>query len=270
LLYFLFFVILFFLWLFAYAKYLEKKTVFFPEKEILINPQEAGLSYEDVFIETSDNIKLNGWYIPYEGAAKTLLFFHGNAGNISYRLDKAMVIRSTKVNVFAIDYRGFGQSQGRATEKGLYLDAQAAYNYLRIQRKIKEEDIIIYGSSLGGAVAVDLASKEKVSALILEGVFSTAKDFAARRYPYLPSFAFSYKFDSVSKIKKINVPKLFLHSLDDEVLDIKMAIKLFNAAPEPKKFVKLKGQHATTYNESKKEYLEALSSFIEDLKGDRK
>ncbi len=198
-LYLLLFVVIIFLGLFLYTKFLEKKTVFFPEKEILLYPEDVGLLYENVFIKTADGAKLNGWYIPYEKATYTVLFFHGNAGNISYRLDKMMVLRSLGFNIFMIDYRGFGLSQGKLTEKGLYLDAEAAYSYLRQVRGLKSENIIIYGSSLGSAVAVDLATKENVRALILEGVLSSAKDVAVRRYPYLPAFAFSYKLDSLKK-----------------------------------------------------------------------
>lgn len=266
--YLLLFVAAAFLWLFLYVKYLEKKTVFFPEKDILLSPEEAGLSYENVFIKTVDGIGLNGWYIPYEKAKYTILFFHGNAGNISYRLDKMMVVRSLGFNIFMVDYRGFGLSQGQPTEKGLYLDAEAAYSYLRQKRNLRPENIIVYGSSLGSAVAVDLAIKEDVKALILEGIFSCAKDVAARRYPYLPAFAFSYRFDTLQKIKQIKVPKLFLHSVTDEVLDIQMAIKVFKAASEPKKFIKLHGEHATCYNESKDEFLKAIGSFIKRIEGD--
>jgi len=197
----------------------------------LLYPEDVGLLYKNVFIKTADGAKLNGWYIPYEKATYTVLFFHGNAGNISYRLDKMMVLRSLGFNIFMIDYRGFGLSQGKLTEKGLYLDAEAAYSYLRQVRGLKSENIIIYGSSLGSAVAVDLATKENVRALILEGVLSSAKDVAVRRYPYLPAFAFSYKLDSLKKIKQVNVPKLFLHSVNDEVLDIEMAIKLLKQPP---------------------------------------
>jgi len=268
-LYLLLFVVIIFLGLFLYTRYLEKKTVFFPEKEILLYPEDAGLIYENIFIETADGIKLNGWYIPFKKAKYTVLFFHGNAGNISYRLDKMMVLRSLGFNIFMIDYRGFGLSQGKLTEKGLYLDAEAAYSYLKQKRNLSPENIIVYGASLGSAVAVNLATKENIRALILEGALSSAKDLAAKRYPHLPAVAFSYKFDSLRKIKQINVPKLFLHSVNDEVLDIEMAIKLFKTAPEPKRFIKLKGEHATCYNESKDEFLKAIGSFVNELEGDK-
>ena len=267
-LYFLLFVVLVFLWLFLYVKHLEKKTVFFPEREILLNPGDMSLSYENVFIKTDDGINLNGWYLPHDKAKDTILFFHGNAGNISYRLDKMMVVMSLGFNIFMVDYRGFGLSQGHPTEEGLYLDAEAAYSYLKDIRGIDAEKIIIYGSSLGSAVAVNLAAKEDSKAIILEGVLSSARDVAARRHPYLPSFAFSYKFDSLKKIKQVKAPKLFLHSANDEVLDIAMAIKLFNVAPKPKKFIKLLGEHATCYTESKDDYVKAIGSFVNEIKKD--
>jgi hypothetical protein len=270
LIYFLLFIVILFLWLFVYVKYLERKTVFFPEREILLTPSDTNLAYENVFFKTADELTINGWFIPHEKAEDTLLFFHGNAGNISYRLDKAIVLRSLGFNVFMIDYRGFGLSQGSPSEKGLYLDAEAAYEYLIHQKKIEADNIIAYGSSLGSAVAVDLASKKRIKALILEGILSTAKDVAARRYPYLPSFAFSYKFDSMAKISNVNAPKLFLHSVNDEILNIEMAARLFKAAPEPKKFVKLKGEHATCYDDSKEQYLKAITDFKKNIKGDKR
>lgn len=269
--------------LIGYIKYIEIHSIFFPLAEIEFTPEFINLTYEDVYIETKDNIKINGWFIPHlpqdriglgqEGAgfiphpnAKyTILFCHGNAGNIGQRMDKIDLLHQIGTNIFIIDYRGFGRSQGRPSEDGIYIDAQAAYGYLVNIRHIKPENIILYGESLGGAVAVDLASKVKVMALIVEGTFSRGRDMAKRMYPFLPSILFSHKFDSLKKIKEVKVPKLFIHSKDDEIVPLNLAKRLFNAACEPKYFVEMDGGHNEGFLESQGKYTSSIASFIEKL-----
>lgn len=140
-----------------YAKYLEANSVFFPLKGLQTSPAEVGLTFQDVYLTTEDNIKIHGWFIPFQGAEYTLLFCHGNAGNISTRLDKILVLRQSKVNIFIIDYRGYGLSSGKPKELGIYLDVQAGYDYLINKRDLSLDQIILYGESLGAAVIIDLA-----------------------------------------------------------------------------------------------------------------
>jgi len=251
--------------IFLYIKYIESKSIFFPEKSIDSTPAAAGLKFEQVEILSSDNLKLGGWFITHPQSTKTILFFHGNAGNISNRLDKIALIHKIKANIFIINYRGYGNSQGKPSEKGIYLDGQAAYDYLVNQRSIKPQSIILYGESLGGTVAVDLASKQEVGGLILEGTFSSGKDIGHRLYPFLPKFILPNLFDSLTKISNISAPKLFMHSKEDAVVAFDLGKKLYDASPEPKKFITLKGAHNSMFIDSQSQYLKALSDFIKSL-----
>lgn len=246
----------------GYTKYIEIKGVYFPTKEIEFSPEFIYLAFEDVYIETKDGFKINGWFIPHDNAKYTVLLLHGNGGNICHRLDKIGFLRSAGVNIFIIDYRGYGRSQGRPSERGIYIDARAAYDYLLTNRSIKPDEIILYGESLGTAVAINLASEIKVKALILEGAFSRGRDMAKKLYPFLPSFLFSDQFDSLAKIKKINTPKLFMHSIDDEIVPIDLAKKLYNASSGPKQFVELKGGHNNAFLDSKETYILSITSFV--------
>lgn len=251
--------------IFAYIKYLENKGIYYPGKEIEFYPSVIGLSFEDVYITTEDGLKINGWFIPHPNAKYTLLFCHGNAGNIGDRIDKLQLLSQIGLNIFIIDYRGYGKSQARPSEHGFYLDAKAAYDYLLNNRKLKPEQIILYGESLGTAIVIDLASKRKVKAVIIEGAFSCGRDMAAKHYPFLPQFLFSNSFDSLTKIKNIDAPKLFIHSKMDEIVPFKLANKLYNITEEPKEFVEIIGSHNTAFLDSQESYITAIASFIEKL-----
>ncbi|MGD0336150.1 MAG: alpha/beta hydrolase [Candidatus Omnitrophota bacterium] len=248
--------------LFLYLKFQEKKGIYFPQKGLEIFPSAIGLPYEEVDFITKDNIRINGWFIPHPGARYTFLFFHGNAGNIANRLEKIKILQAVGVNIFIIDYRGYGKSQGSPQESGFYKDAEASYKYLRERYNIAPPEIILYGESLGTAVAIELATKEKVGGLILEGAFSCGRDMAKRIYPFLPRFIFTDSYDSLSRIKRIKEPKLFLHSRQDEIVPIILAQKLFGAAVNPKYFVELKGGHNNLFWDSADKYLSAIEDFI--------
>jgi fermentation-respiration switch protein FrsA (DUF1100 family) len=250
----------------GYAKYVESKTVFFPSREMEITPEFIKLPYEEINLKTPDKLKINSWFIPAT-SRYTVLFCHGNAGNISTRLEKILVLHDFGLNVFIFDYRGYGKSQGGPSENGMYIDTKTAYDYLVNQRKINPEDIIIYGESLGGAAAINLAAKARNRGLIMEGVFSRAVDMARRLYPFLPPFLFSVKFDSLSKIKNIETPKLFIHSVDDGIVPIDLARKLYRAAKGEKYFVEIDGPHTTAFLDSKEKYIAAIKSFLARLQG---
>jgi hypothetical protein len=250
---------------FGYIKYIESQSFFYPLKNIEYTPDSIKLPFKNVYIKTQDNIQINGWFIPCSHAKYTILFFHGNAGNIGLRLEKIRLLHDMNMNIFIIDYRGYGNSQGRPSEQGLYSDAKAAYDYLVNNLNIKTAEIIVYGESLGAAVAVHLACEAKVAALILEGAFSKSRDLAEKYYPLIPSFLFSDKFNSLAKIKKVSVPKLFMHSRTDEIVPFVLAKKLYNAADNPKKFIELSGSHNATYLDSIDIYLSSISLFIKGL-----
>ncbi|UCC41398.1 MAG: alpha/beta hydrolase, partial [Candidatus Aminicenantes bacterium] len=230
--------------LILYIKYYERKGIYFPLRKIHLTPKEMGLEFEDVYFSSSDGIRLNGWYVPAKEDRTTILFCHGNAGNISHRIEVIYLFSKLGLNVFIFDYRGYGRSQGSPSEEGLYLDAEAAYKYLIEKRNLKEESIVVYGKSIGANVAVELCSKVKIAGLISESAFTSALDMGKKLFPFLPlKWLISIKFDALSKIKDIIVPKLIIHSKDDRIIPFKHGRKLFDAAPEPKEFYPMRGGH---------------------------
>ncbi len=250
----------------VYVKYIESKSIFFPTKNIDLTPQDLQIPFEDIYIKAGGSNQINGWFIPFENAKYTILFCHGNGGNISHRMEKITILRRSKANIFIFDYEGYGKSQGKPSEKGIYQDAQASFDYLVEMRKIDPKGIIVYGESLGCAVAIDLAWKNTIGGLILEGSFSSGKDMARIIYPFLPTALFFNKFNSIEKIKDIDAPKLFIHSKSDEIVPYSLAQKLFDAAREPKNFVSIRGGHNTAFIDSQQEYAETISVFIEKSK----
>jgi len=249
---------------FVFLRYFERSSIFYPGKVIEFLPQEVGLDFEDVFFRTSDNLKLNGWFVPCAGAKFTLLFCHGNAGNISHRLEKIKFFQRLGCNVFIFDYRGYGLSQGSPSEKGLYLDTQAAYAYL-LSRPVQENQIIGYGESLGSAAIIDLAQRHQLAALIIEGAFSSAKDMSKNIYPFLPYWIFSVRFDSQTKIKSIVAPKIIIHSLNDEIVPYALARRLYEAAALPKEFLQIRGGHNSCFYDSEPLLKEKIADFLGGL-----
>ena len=227
----------------ALVRYLESVGVFFPGRDMAINPSVIGLSWEDVYYKTRDNIMLNAWFFRNPHAKSTIIFAHGNAGNMSDRLFKVKFFYDLGLNVFIFDYRGYGKSQGKPSEAGIYLDAQGAYDYLQSRGDVNMKNIILYGASIGGVVVIDLATHRNAALLVVESSITNAHDMARIFYPFVPSFFLSLKFDSIGKVRKLKVPKLFIHSPDDEVVPYWVGQKLFEAAAEPKEFLKVHGGH---------------------------
>ncbi len=225
------------------VRYLEKTGVFFPSRSITFNPSSMDLPWEDVYFKTRDNITLNGWLIKNPKAKSTVLFAHGNAGNISGRLFKINFFYELGLNVFVFDYRGYGKSQGVPSEQGIYVDAQAAYDYLQSRGDIDMQCIILYGASLGGIVVTDLATQRNAALLVVESSITSAADMARIHYPYVPRFLMSLKFNSLGKVKVLNIPKVFIHSPEDDVVPYWMGRKLFEEAKEPKEFLQTQGGH---------------------------
>ena len=249
--------------MFAYLKYFEKKGIYYPTKKIEFTPINAGLKYEDVFFNTDDGLKLNGWFIPQEDPRATLLFCHGNAGNISHRIEIIKIFNKLKLNVFIFDYRGYGRSQGSPSEGGLYRDAQAAYKYLLSREDINKDAIVIYGKSIGANVAIDLASKVKPACLISESGFSSAYDMGRKLFPYLPiKWIITIKYDALTKIKDIPIPKLIIHSQDDEIIPFRLGERLFEAATQPKEFYQMQGGHNEAIFMAQEEYSVKINDFL--------
>ena len=153
---------------FILVKHMERHSIYFPMKAVKYTPDMISLSYEDITLQTADGVRLNGWFVPCDNAKFTVLFCHGNGGNISHRLEKLMIFHNLGLSVFIFDYRGYGKSQGSPSEQGLYQDVDAAYRYLTEKRRISGDAIVLFGESLGAAVVIDLAEREKARGLITE------------------------------------------------------------------------------------------------------
>jgi hypothetical protein len=249
---------------------LQSKFIYCPIRKISLTPQEIGLKFEDVFFNTSDNIKLNGWYIPADKAEFTVLFFHGNGGNIMHRLDSIQQLNQLGLNCFIIDYRGYGKSSGKTTEFGTYLDAKAAYDWLINEKNIDPANIIIFGRSLGGSIASELAVRIDCAALIIESTFTSYVDMGRKFYPYMPVKYFArYKYLTIEHVKKLTVPIMIIHSPDDDIIPFEFGKKLYEAASEPKEFVEITGSHNDGFLTSGRIYTDAWQNWISFLK-DRK
>ena len=243
---------------------LETKSVFVPAKEILRTPKELGIPFEDVWLQVTvpADFKIHGWWISREDRRKTILFLHGNAGNISDRLDKINMFNRMGLNVLIIDYQGYGRSEGIPTEGGMYADAQAAYFFLTRDKGIAPDDIFLYGASLGGAAAVDVAAKNPVGGLILDSTFTSARDMARHIFPFVPTFLVKVKLDSHLKIKAVAAPKLFFHSKADDTVPYRFGRKLYEAAAGKKKFVDIEGGHNDGHVHSEDIFVKEIHDFI--------
>jgi len=251
----------------------EKSLIFFPTKypsgrwDTAALARGSGCEIEDCSYESGGGVRLLSWWCRPEGAAPdapVLLFLHGNAGNLSDRAEFILEL-STRlgVEVFIVGYRGYGRSEGGPSEHGLFADARASWDYLVSERGVDPSRIVIFGKSLGGAVAVDLASKVEPAGLIVESSFTSIPDMASRHYPFVPRGLIRTKMDSLSKIVGIAVPKLFIHSRMDEVVPYDLGRRLYEAASGPKTFYEVDGAgHNETSLVGGSAYYRALGDFV--------
>jgi hypothetical protein len=278
---------------------LERSFIYFPERELIGNPAEFGLAFDDAYFTTSDGGRLHGWFVPGTGGSVeqrnigtelrseavplfqgsnvpaahgglTWLWFHGNAGNISDRLENLHLLHEELgVSVFIFDYRGYGRSEGSPSEQGTYRDAEAALAYLLTRPDVDPERIVYFGRSLGSAVAVELATHRPPFALILESPFTSMADLVRHHYRFLPATGLiRTKYDSLSKTAKVHAPLLVLHGDQDDIVPFESGRKLFEAASEPKRFYAIQSAgHNDTYIVGGREYFRALREFVEDLEG---
>jgi len=244
---------------------LQKHLIFFPDKNITFTPRDVGLLYEDIFCETSDRVKLHGWYIPADSAKNVLLFCHGNAGNISNRLESIKLFNALALNVFIFDYRGFGKSTGSVDEPGTYLDVEAAWEYLLKEKGFRPDQIIIFGRSLGSGIASALASQKKAGALILESSFTSLPDLGAEIYPLFPIRILArYKYPTIDRLKNITSPILFIHSRNDEIIPFSHGEENYKMAGKPKQFLEISGSHNDGFLVSGNYYYKRILKFLED------
>lgn len=250
---------------------LQERLVFLPHmpgRELEASPATLKLDYEDAWIETGDGEKLHGWFVPAYGSRGTLLFFHGNAGNISHRLQSLLIFNQLGLDVLMIDYRGYGQSSGEAGEEGTYLDARAAWDYLVEQRNVAPGDIVIFGRSLGGAVGAGLAAQPGIrpAGVVIESSFSSGEDMGRRLYPVLPvSLITRIRYPVKEFVADIEAPLLVVHSRDDEIIPFDMAKTVFEAANEPKTLFEMGGDHNAGFWISRELYVPALQRFFDEI-----
>ena len=249
---------------------LEKWFVYFPETEIVATPVYLGVPYENVFLETEDGLTLHGWYIPGPGDV-TWLWFHGNGGNISHRLDEAALFRhALGINQLLFDYRGYGRSEGKPSESGAYRDSRAALDYLHSRRDVDRDRIVYFGRSLGTAVAVELATVYEPLGLVLVAPFTSVSDMARISFPLLPlHLLVKGRYDSLERIGRIKRPLLIVHGDSDQTIPIEQGWRLFQAANEPKEFLTLPGtDHNDTYIAGGQLYWDAMKKFLNSVSSD--
>ncbi|UCE25624.1 MAG: alpha/beta hydrolase [Candidatus Zixiibacteriota bacterium] len=249
----------------AYLYFNQKNMVFFPVRELAFTPDQINLTFEDLILDGGDGSAIHGWYFPPNAEnGRVFLFCHGNAGNISHRLETIEFLLNLNAAVLIFDYRGYGRSTGEPTEEGIYSDARLCYDWLIDKKGFRTDDILIFGRSLGGAVAIDLASKVSCGGLIVESSFTSAAGMARRIFPILPTtLLLRYHFDSQDKVAKVKCPVVITHSPDDEMIPFSMGEKLYRSAAEPKQFVRLSGGHNDREYLQKPEYIEAFRRLLQ-------
>jgi len=241
----------------------EKGIVFFPDPYLVGAPADLGLEYEDVFFHTADGVRLHGWWVPQPGAP-VLVWFHGNAGNISHRLENIKLLHDlVGVQVFIFDYREYGRSQGGISREGTFRDAAAAWDYVTRTRKTAAPDIILFGRSLGTVLATDLAVQHLCRGLILESPFTNSSEMARQLAPFLFDWRPKVPYDNLGKIPRVCVPVLIIHGSQDEIIPVEMGRRVFAAANSPKDLYIIPGAHHNdTYIVGGREYFNRLRSFI--------
>lgn len=247
---------------------IENFFVFFPQKTFDFQPQSFGLTYREATFTTDDGKRLHGWFFPGEKGHPVLLHFHGNAGNISHRLDLAQMFVRRGFSVFLFDYRGFGKSEGRPSEKGLYRDGMAAYDYLVQKEGVLPANILLHGHSIGAAVASEVALKKSAHSLILESAFTSTKDMA-RTIPlfFLLSPLLPANYNNLEKVVGLRMPKLHVHGDRDDIVPFSMGEKLFKAAADPKFFYPVRDAgHNDVFIVGGEKYFQVFAEFARNGK----
>jgi len=261
---------LYYLALLFFLRIVEKRLIFFPNYpgRLAGDWKPAGLKPEDVWLRAADGTRLHAWWIPGTGAEFTFVVFHGNAGNISDRAEVHAFLRDLPGSVLAVEYRGYGRSEGAPGEDGLYQDAEAAYDYLVRERGIEPRRIISFGQSLGSAIAADLASKHEVGGVVLEGSFPSGRAVARRVYWFLPGLGFvvKSKFKTAEKLGRVRAPVLVVHCTGDPVMAFSLGEEVYRQAREPKFFFRVQGDcHEEASLVAPAEYRAELKKFLAQL-----
>ncbi len=242
------------------------RVIFQPSPGVDLRPEQVGLEAEEVALRTEDGVALHAFFVPSPGATRALLFLHGNAGNASHRLPNAAELVRLGTHVLLLDYRGYGLSEGTPTEDGVYADGRAGLAYLVETSEIPEQRIVLFGRSLGGAVAVDLARDRSLAGVILESTFTSGADVARSVFGPLGGLLARSRFESDRKIRQVRSPLLFFHGDRDEVIDFELGRRLFELAPEPKAFEVIPGAgHNDTTRVGGRPYFARIGRFLDEV-----
>lgn len=242
----------------------QSHLIYFPTRDYRATPSDVGLEFEDLRIETRDGISIAAWHISHSDPKGSIIFCHGNAGNIADRLYSVKLLHDLRYNVLIFDYRGFGRSEGSPSEAGTYEDAEAAWRHLVKAKGESPSRVVVFGRSLGGAVAVELAHRHRPAALVVESTFTCLADIGRIHYPLIPvSLLLKSRYDSLSKVSAIPCPKLFLHGIEDNLIPITNARRLFDAAAPPKEFIETPGGHNTGGFTYGTKYAARLGAFLD-------
>jgi len=254
----------------GYVYFFQNRFIYYPTDDFAVFPAQVGLVCEDVWIDVTPTEKINGWYIGGWPDKRTVLFLHGNGGNIGHRLPHLQFLQSLGVSVLIIDYRGYGRSKGKPSEENFYADASASYQWLISTKEVGPDRIILFGESIGGAVAADLAAKSPCAGLILESSFTSIRDMARRVFPFLPTgLLLRSEYNTLEKLDRLTCPVLVTHSPEDEIVPFDMGEKLYAAAKPPKRFVQLHGTHNDRDYLDQPDYRQAVEAFLGDPAGTR-
>lgn len=251
--------------IFAAAFYfMQSGFVYMPTHEEIWTPAEIDLEFEQINLTTEDGIKLAGWFIPADNAKTTVIFCYGQGGNMTHRLDTINILNGVGVNVLIFDYRGYGTSEGKPSEEGTYEDARTAYRWLKENKNC--DNIIVWGRSLGAAIAANLASEVEVDGLVLESGFTSITAIGQKFYPYMPVKLFSkFSYSTIEHIKNVSCSVFVIHSRDDEVVPFEFGQQLYETVNEPKEFLEIIGKHNDGFLVSNDIYKDGIAEWLEKV-----
>jgi len=242
----------------------QARLVYFPGPAAAVKPEDVGLTGQELFLKTSDGERLFAWYVPHERPRGVVIVCHGNAGELTGRAEYARAFRALGLSTLLFDYRGYGASSGSPDEQGTYLDVEAAYDHVTRGLKFEPGQILVFGESLGGGTAIELALRRPLAGVMVQATFTSIADVGALHYPWLPvRWIARHRYENLLKIPRVPTSVLVLHSPDDEIVPFEHGERLYAAALPPKDFVRLRGSHNEAQFFREPEWQQAVQQFID-------